>query len=68
MTETFRQGRIPDDKQINETLDYVKTTSLVDINQQCPEVLQTVIGTICATVKTEDVEAKMVRCKRKGKG
>jgi hypothetical protein len=35
--EAFRQGRMPDNKQIDETLRYVKTTSPVDTDQLSPD-------------------------------
>lgn len=35
--EAFRQGRMPDNKQIDETLQYLKTTSPVDIDKLSPD-------------------------------
>jgi len=35
--EAFRQGRMPDNKQIDDTLQYLKTTSPVDIDKLSPE-------------------------------
>jgi hypothetical protein len=35
--EAFRQGRMPDNKQIDETLLYVKNSSPVDIDQLSPD-------------------------------
>ena len=37
MIEAFRQGRMPDNKQIDDTLQYVKATSPVDVNQLSSE-------------------------------